>query len=352
MDHSPLIIVLLILIYGNVLSIGVPIRLEANSSENVQQSSSQVIKTCRPNQFIKIDCKLYIDCYNGHWRRNYCPPDKFWSMNKQQCIDLVNVPECQSLYKFPIINTNKSIDAVSESTRSSPEIITTSTTTTTLTTSTPSVVDTEMMQQSKTLNQTSIQNNKSKNDLDYSSNENGTSTKQTIDSEYYEYEEAPDDFDDFDDQKLNSPLSNENNENSIEKKIEMVDKFAYNQIIPTTIMDRSSNEDSDSNENDINSQRNSNTQTVGQTCIVRGKTLHCIKSNETNDNAEKSNGNTTTSSPPVQTLANCTIGNSTQSPIETFYTLQVKIKVDHSVIRLVQAIAYYVNLTIISLKST
>jgi hypothetical protein len=54
--------------------------------------------TCRPGQYIRRDCKFYVDCYRGHWRRNFCSTDKYWNHVIKKCDDLHNVPECLELF--------------------------------------------------------------------------------------------------------------------------------------------------------------------------------------------------------------------------------------------------------------
>jgi hypothetical protein len=61
---------------------------------NNETTPMSVSITCRPGQYIRRDCKFYVDCYRGHWRRNFCSTDKYWNHVIKKCDDLHNVPEC------------------------------------------------------------------------------------------------------------------------------------------------------------------------------------------------------------------------------------------------------------------
>nr|XP_046918843.1 serine/threonine-protein kinase rio2-like [Dermatophagoides farinae] len=60
-------------------------------------ASVQILSTCQPGQYFKRDCKLYISCENGKWRRNFCPENKYWNQIAKKCDDIHNVPECYEM---------------------------------------------------------------------------------------------------------------------------------------------------------------------------------------------------------------------------------------------------------------
>ncbi len=66
--------------------------------ENINASTPMpLLVKCRPGTYIKRDCKFYIDCHRGHWRRNFCPVHKAWNHEIKMCDDLQNVPECMAI---------------------------------------------------------------------------------------------------------------------------------------------------------------------------------------------------------------------------------------------------------------
>ena len=71
-----------------------------NSGTNTTVVTTPIalLVTCRAGTYIKRDCKFYIDCYKGYWRRNFCPETKAWNHDLKMCDDLQNVPECMALY--------------------------------------------------------------------------------------------------------------------------------------------------------------------------------------------------------------------------------------------------------------
>ena len=73
----------------------------SNSTTNASTGSTPMplLVSCRAGTYIRRDCKFYIDCYRGHWRRNFCPEHKVWNHDLKKCDDIHNVPECLAIYE-------------------------------------------------------------------------------------------------------------------------------------------------------------------------------------------------------------------------------------------------------------
>jgi hypothetical protein len=84
------IVLIIIIIISNVQLVS----LKPIVVYNNETTPMSVSITCRPGQYIRRDCKFYVDCYRGHWRRNFCSTDKYWNHVIKKCDDLHNVPEC------------------------------------------------------------------------------------------------------------------------------------------------------------------------------------------------------------------------------------------------------------------
>ena len=69
-----------------------------SSPSPISSSPLPLLITCRSGEFIRRDCKYYIDCYKGRWRRNFCPETKYWNHEIKKCDILENVPECLAMY--------------------------------------------------------------------------------------------------------------------------------------------------------------------------------------------------------------------------------------------------------------
>src|SRR5882757_3623860 len=73
-----------------------PLKISANTTTTTPMITS---KTCSVGMYIKFDCKMYIDCDRGHWRRNFCPLSKVWNNDIKKCDHLNNVAECLAIYE-------------------------------------------------------------------------------------------------------------------------------------------------------------------------------------------------------------------------------------------------------------
>lgn len=61
-------------------------------------SPVRILSTCKPGQFFQRDCKLYISCENGRWKRNFCPENRFWNHIAKKCDEIHNVPACYQMW--------------------------------------------------------------------------------------------------------------------------------------------------------------------------------------------------------------------------------------------------------------
>ncbi|KAH9417213.1 chitin binding [Dermatophagoides pteronyssinus] len=82
-------------------------------------ASVQILSTCQSGQYFKRDCKLYISCENGKWRRNFCPENKYWNQIAKKCDDIHNVPECYEMF----LEIQRNVRSMMQAKRSSPSII-------------------------------------------------------------------------------------------------------------------------------------------------------------------------------------------------------------------------------------
>ena len=354
----------------------------ASSSKPVH--TSQILSTCRPGTFVKRDCKTYLECYKGRWKRNFCAENRFWNQQAKKCDEIHNVPECLELAvqinskaPLPIFSTK-----TSSSTSGSSRISSSSSTS-----SKPVKILTKPPLQRMKISSTSAPSTTTPSPPPPPPSSSSSDSDHTINSDddsIYKPQipcgsSGDDDYDDYEDEKEKKRCQDEREKLSKQSKDMAQERNTDNEI--TSASETSSKIEENRKTSDEDEEKMydvfevkshmprkpevfpyySNPVTKGKTCIIKGKEMICQESSEAppeQKNEDKINSGLTSTTPTTTTttIKPETISNENQCKESStrHYSLQLDIKIDEPIeklIKLVQVISYYTNLTIFSLKS-
>lgn len=283
-------------------------------------ASVQILSTCQPGQYFKRDCKLYISCENGKWRRNFCPENKYWNQIAKKCDDIHNVPECYEMSLEIQRDARSMMQAKLRSSKPQPQ-------SSLLLGNNPVEEEKEIEYDPKTTTMTKIHHPNNNDHVEYddeyeeeseydddNDNDNEQNQKKSkivtkiLEKPYFsskDYEDYDDDTDDddFEDEKtmeinqpkqLSQPTKRSHNQDE--------EKFIKNDIITNDRM-VTMNKRKKSKSNYQRSSTMTTTpmmNTYGKICIVRGKQIEC--------HDDDSSVTTTSSTTTATTLSTTTPG--------------------------------------------